>query len=98
MRTRSRDNEQLFDSIAAALFEADPIHINFETNTDEYEPEAETILPRLHSATTVDDVERIVHEEFCRWFDAGLAGPRENYRPVAETIWNLWRAFKQGPH
>src|SRR5262245_53578798 len=65
---------ELFDRIAAALFEADPIHINFETNTDEYEPEAETILPRLHTATTVDDVERIVHEEFCRRFDAGMAG------------------------
>ena len=86
---------ELFDSIAAALFEADPIHINFETNTDEYEPEAETILPRLHTATTVDDVERIVHEEFCRWFDAGMAGPREKYRPVAETIWNLWRTFQE---
>ena len=37
----------LFDSITALLFRHDPIGINFEDNTDEYEPEARTILPRL---------------------------------------------------
>jgi hypothetical protein len=55
-----REYGELFDSVAAVLFEADPIRINFEINTDEYEPEAGTILPRLHTATS-DRLIQTVH-------------------------------------
>ena len=38
----------VFDSVAALLFRHDPIGIAFENeNTNEYEPEAGTILPRV---------------------------------------------------
>jgi len=40
----------LFDEVSSILFRHDPIGINFETNTDEYEPEVGTILPRLKEA------------------------------------------------
>jgi len=33
------------------------------------------------------DAQRIVHEEFVRWFDRRLAGPLERCRVVAESIW-----------
>ncbi|MDH3592492.1 MAG: hypothetical protein OER88_11465, partial [Planctomycetota bacterium] len=39
----------LFDEVSGILFELDPIGINFKTNTDEYEPEVGTILPRLQT-------------------------------------------------
>lgn len=55
-----------FENVSAILFEADLVGINFETNTDEYEPEVGTILPRRSHAISVQDVELIVHEEFCR--------------------------------
>jgi hypothetical protein len=67
----------LFDNVTALLFQNDPMDINFGDNTDEYEPETGTILPRLADAETVDDVQTIVHEEFCRWFDEVEAGSRE---------------------
>jgi hypothetical protein len=82
----------LYDMVAALLFEADPTGINFSDNTDEYEPEAGTILPRLVDAKTVDDVQAIVHEEFCRWFDVEDAGPREKYSEVSVKIWKAWQA------
>lgn len=85
----------LFDTIAAALFEADPMGINFESNTDEYELEAGTILSRLPGARTAEDVEAIVHQELCRWFDS--AGPREKYEAVSATIWEAWRVFSERP-
>ena len=85
----------LFVSISDALFKADPIGINFDTNTDEYEPEAGTIIPRLGSAKSEEDVQLIVYEEFCRWFDPITAGPKENYASVSAEIWELWCAFQQ---
>jgi hypothetical protein len=84
----------LFDDIASILFEEDPIGINFETNKDEYEPEVGTILPRLANARSVDDVERILHEEFCRWFDNVDVGPKERYRFAAQKVWLLWLAAR----
>ncbi len=82
----------LFDTVTARLFQNDPMGINFGDNTDEYEPETGTILPRLPSATSVEDVQTIVYEEFCRWFGQVEAGPREAYGDVSVKIWEAWRA------
>jgi hypothetical protein len=87
----------LFDAVAAVLFEYDLIGISIGDNTDEYEPETGTILPRLAGAKSVDDVQTIVYEEFCRWFDADGAGSRERYREVSAKIWEAWRAGR-GAH
>ena len=81
----------LFDSITALLFRHDPIGINFEDNTDEYEPEARTILPRLKACHRAEDVLTVVHEEFVRWFEVETAGPREKYQEIADDIWLLWK-------
>lgn len=82
---------ELFDSIAMLLLRHDPVGINFEVNTDEYQPEAGTILPRLRSCQSVDQVRQVVHEEFTRWFDADIAGPAERYTEIASEIWQLWQ-------
>src|SRR5690606_37305717 len=59
---------------------APPCGVAFEENTDEYEAEVGTILPRLRSCASADDVQRVVHEEFCRWFGADQAGSLEKDR------------------
>ena len=82
--------EDAVTKVSAALFARDPIGINFEHNTDEYDPEAETIVLRLMRETAQPDVVTLVHEEFTRWFGSGTAGPRQNYEAVAKEIWSLW--------
>ena len=81
----------LLDSVAALLFRHDPAGINFDDNTDEYEPETRTILPRLRTCHSADDVRRVVHEEFVRWFDADIAASQEHYTQIAFEIWELWQ-------
>jgi hypothetical protein len=76
----------LFDEISAILFRQDPIGINFDDNTDEYDAEAGTILGRLRPNTSVEEVTTIVHEEFIRWFDRETAGPRQKYSAIAAEI------------
>jgi hypothetical protein len=87
--------EALFESVSAILFKADLVGINFKNNTDEYEPEAGTILPRLSHAKSVHDVARIIHEEFCRWFGAEESFSVSHYQDVAEQIWKEWNEFNQ---
>jgi len=84
----------LYTDVSALLFKADPIGINFKDNADEYEPEVDTILPRLSSCASAADTEKVVHEEFVRWFDRDTAGPQERYRVVAKQIWERYKATR----
>jgi hypothetical protein len=77
----------LYDRVSRLLFKWDPIGINFADNSDEYEPEVDTILPRLRTCATAEDVQRVVHEEFCRWFDVDEAGGIESYERIGRDIW-----------
>jgi hypothetical protein len=84
----------LYDAVSDTLFRHDPIDINYETNTDEYNLEVDTILPRLKSCGSIEDVQAVVYEEFCNWFDAEDVGSPERYRELATEIWQLWQNHK----
>ncbi len=81
---------ELLNCVSALLFLYDPIHLNFDHNQDEYEPEAGAILPRLKNCHSVAAVRQVVYEEFVRSFDPHIAGPEPDYQPIAEKIWELW--------
>jgi hypothetical protein len=81
---------QLFDEITRVLFEEDFMGISCGDNFDEYDLEAATIIPRLHTANSVKDVQRIVHEEFQHWFGKGYVGKLKCYKQVSLKIWKLW--------
>lgn len=78
------------------LFAADPIGISFDTNTDEYDAEAESIVPRLTRATSEADAIEIVFSKFQRWFGPDIAGPRSRYERVASDIWRAWEKGRRG--
>lgn len=73
------------------LFEADPIGINLESNTDEYNAEAEAIVIALPHARSADDVRTLTYETFVQWFDPETAGPIERYRAASAEIWHAWQ-------
>ena len=71
-----------------AINEADLIGLlDIGAPADEYSPEIGAILPRLAGVQGVSDVTNALHEEFVRWFDQGIAGPREVYEAPAHRIW-----------
>ena len=86
---------ELYFEVSRLLRKADPIRlIIMGAPDDEYDPEVGTILPRLREAGSAADVQRIVHEEFTRWFSADIAGPATGYGAVSEEIWATWLNFK----
>jgi hypothetical protein len=87
----------LFASVSGAMFRQDPIAINFGSNTDEYDPEAGTVIPRLTDCASVDDVEQVLHEEFTRWFGTDIAGDRARYASLAKEVWRLWLEGQDEP-
>jgi len=76
---------RLVADLTAVLDRHDPIGIA-EAGPDEYALEAGTIAPRLRGTTSVDDVRRVVHEEFVHWFDEDTAGPAARYQAIAEDV------------
>jgi len=82
---------ELFKAVSDLMFKHDPIEINFETNTDEYDPEAGTVISRLPAAKNEVDVLDIIHQEFIVWFGEDTAGNRNRYVGLASEIWKLWR-------
>jgi hypothetical protein len=81
----------IYSDVSRLLREADPIGlIAMGAPDDEYDPEVSTILPRLREANSAVDVQRIVHEEFGRWFGADIAGPITGYADVAVRMWGTW--------
>jgi hypothetical protein len=89
-KTATRGYKAEVAEISRLLFAADPEGINFETNTDEYDPEAETIILRLKAATSEADVLEIVFSEFDRWFGPSAA-PRASLEAVSAQIWQFWK-------
>ena len=89
-----QESSELYDWLLHLLFERDPIGINYDQNTDEYEPEVGTILPRLGSCSNAEDVQRVIHEELCRWFDVPTAGAVERYESIAREVWERIRGTR----
>lgn len=100
---------QLYDEALAILFKHDPIGLNAGVNDDEYDPEVRTILPRLPEAHSAEDLRRIMHEEFDRWFNWGsnapgqpqihftdqdIAGPEHRYDAPARELWDAWQRLR----
>lgn len=92
-----REYGELFSVLAEILFRHDPMGINFEENTDEYEPEVGTILPRLRHCKSVEDVAEVVRKEFLHWFDFEPVDAKEKYQAVAEEIWRVWSLRGDSP-
>jgi len=90
----SSSYKQLLNEVSPILFRHDPIGINFEDNTDEYDPEAGTILPRFRRDLSVEETAAIVHEEFVRWFEAETAGSRERYSAIAAEILTAYQQWE----
>jgi hypothetical protein len=90
-----RRYKSLFNEASALLFRYDPIGINFEDNTDEYDPEVGTILPRLSGCRSSTDARKVVFQEFCKWFEPDTAGDEMKYDAIAAELWLLWSKYRQ---
>ncbi len=78
----------LHRGLSELLYRHDPISLAAAgAPKDEYESEVGTIIPRLKDATSVDDIRRIVHQEFSHWFGEDTAGPESAYTGIAHEIW-----------
>lgn len=82
--------QRAMTELSAILFRVDPVGLNAEENTDEYDPEARTILPRLRDCRASVDVGRVLQEEFARWFTPDIAARIPDAPALADEIWRWW--------
>lgn len=82
----------LFKQVSDILFKHDPIGINYDINTDEYEPEAGTIIQRLRKCSSSIEARKVIYEEFLRWFYNDVGNEIE-YTEIAKEIWSVWITY-----
>ena len=82
-------NPDFFAAVSSAMFKHDLIGINFGDNTDEYDAEAGTVIPRLESCSSVEDIAHVLHEEFLAWFGPETTGDLAVFRALANDVWRL---------
>jgi hypothetical protein len=88
--------EPVYALVKQAIDQADPIHLlAIGAPEDEYASEIHAIVTHLAACTTLDETQTLVHEVFVTQFDASLAGPKEEYRGLAHTIWTGLQALPQ---
>ena len=87
----------LFEELTAILFRIDPVGIADEENFDEYEPEVGTILPRLSSAGSAEDVKEIIRQEFTNWF-GNTTYAKTKLDDLALEFWEAWMKHKNSEH
>ena len=80
-----------FAAVSSAMFQHDLIGINFTDNTDEYDAEAGTVIPRLSTCLNAEDVARVLREEFQKWFGIETVIEVSAYYALANDIWMLLR-------
>jgi hypothetical protein len=87
----------LVAAVKAAIDAADPVGL-LRTGApgDEYEPEVGTIVPRVAKAADAAEVQKIVLEEFERWFGSETAGPVAEDDAPARHIWQAVLRFRSG--
>jgi hypothetical protein len=82
----------LYDFALALFFRNDPMDLNFGDNTDEYSPEVQAILLRIHEASSAEQLQHIIDQEFKRLFsnddesDLHVARP-DGYEGLAHELW-----------
>ncbi len=74
--------------------------INFESNTDEYEPEVGTIIPRIKELNERKEIELVVREEFEKWFgvDSTANISDEVFERISEGILKIKTGEPVGGH
>jgi len=85
-------HEDMVAVVEQVLFWGDPVGINFETNTDEYRPEAETITLRLvtEGASSKSILHEMIIDEFAHWFGAFAVRDPARYDHIADELWIVW--------
>jgi hypothetical protein len=86
---------KLFKDISNLLFIDDPMNINYETNTDEYDVEAGYIISKLINCTDQSDVQKNVYDVFKKCFSKTEIGIYGNYEKIACEIWKIWEEWNE---
>ncbi len=79
-----------YSNVREILNNEDPIGLQAAgCPKDEYDPEISSILPKIDSCNTVEEMQEMIHKEFVSLFDDSTAGPVERYKKIAEQIFKL---------
>ena len=91
------ENKVLYEQVLSVFDELDIIGYIHWGAYDEYETEAQTVLLRLADWGSVDELQKIIAEEFAWWELLEVQYDLPVWKVAARRIWNAWRELKGEP-
>ena len=84
-------NPEIRDGLRRIFNKYDPIGIYFgeDVNFDEYDPEIDDMLTKFKRSKNLEEFTNEVHATFVRFFDEDIAGPKSEYRKLAEEVYGF---------
>lgn len=81
---------EMFDACSRAMYDADLFGIgSHRLPADEFDDEAMRVVPRLPGCLTLQQVERVLHEELPPCFGEGLEIPPWVLERLSARLWRL---------
>ncbi|MCE5212178.1 MAG: MBL fold metallo-hydrolase, partial [Deltaproteobacteria bacterium] len=90
-------NKVLYEQVLSVFDELDIIGYIHWGEYDAYDTEAQTVLLRLVDWGSVDDLQKIIAEEFAWWELLEVQYDLPVWKVAARRIWNAWRELKGEP-
>ena len=83
----------LLDEVSATLFLHDPLALNLDEHTGEYDELAARLLVRLRTVNNRWDTAGVIHAACTDLAGAARAGRAERYRDLAGDVWEVWARY-----
>jgi len=85
-----RQYDKLRTDFSAIMFRHDPVGINYDVNPDEYDLEAERIVPQLRTLATEKELLYVVRNVVREMFGS-ISGTPEQYEAMTHDLWQRWQ-------
>ena len=84
---------ELVAVVSSILLRHDPARVDFGSNPDEYDAEAEDLIARLQDNREALFTDAICRQVMERWFGPEVIAPDADFQALAEDVDEAWARF-----
>ena len=94
-RMLQKEYGNFYRTVSDILFRHNPMELDGNHNTGDYDPEIDILLSRIQEAEHLAALQELLWEIFRTDFGAEICGSRERYEVAASEIWNAYQRHRK---
>lgn len=93
-RMLQKEYGKFYRDVSDIVFRHNPIELDGNRNTGEYDPEVDVLLSRIREAENLNALQELLFEVFLADFGEESCGGRERYNIAASEIWKAYERHR----